>query len=288
MHKNWGWTLIFMLCTCTASAADILGRGVISTQEWESHPAFSPDGNLLLFVKSDANFGNWKIMEAHRTSAGWSRPVMAAFSGQYLDADPFFAPDGKTLYFISDRPAPGKTGDDRDIWKIERTNERWGKATRLPAPVNSAGQEWFPRQMADGTLYFGSDRKGGQGGNDIYVAKPIHRGYKVRNLGAPVNTKGNEFEFEPAPNGKYAVLMRGCAEDCGHGDLYVTHRIASGWSTPRNLGPRINSDTLEVGPTISRDGETFYWSSARNVNRLGDIYFLSTDKLEKLISAAEE
>lgn len=275
--------LMFFLgvCASTANAQDMLGRDVISTEGWESHPALSPDGQLLLFVKSDANFGDWKILEARRTKDGWSKPAMASFSGQYLDADPFFSADGRTLYFISDRPAPGKIGSDRDIWKIERTTEGWGQAVRLPEPVNSSGQEWFPRQTDDGVLYFGSDRDGGYGGNDIYIAHSIQTGYAVENLGAPVNTEGNEFEFEPAPDGQYAILMRDCAKGCGNGDLYITHRNENGWSTPYNPGPRINSDKLEVGPTLSRDGKTFYWSSAQDMSRLGDIYLLPVRELLK-------
>ncbi|MGQ9426986.1 TolB family protein [Gilvimarinus sp. F26214L] len=279
MHKPLFLLLYLGLWVGTAQADEMLGPGVISTPGWESHPAFGPDGQLL-FVKSNSNFGDWKILEAQRTAGGWSAPMMADFSGEYLDADPFFSADGQTLYFISDRPSPGKSGNDRDIWKIDRTAEGWGRPVRLPEPINSPGQEWFPRQTAEGLLYFGSDRSGGLGGNDIYIARSTNDGgYVVENLGAPVNTDGNEFEFEPAPNGQYGILMRDCDQGCDGGDLYVTHRRNEGWTEPRNLGARINSQNLEVGPTFSRDGETFYWSSARDMNRQGDIFILPATEL---------
>lgn len=96
----------------------------------------------------------------------WTPPAIA--SDQY-EATPTFTPDGKRLYFISMRQDPAK--DDFDIWYVEQAREdAWSEPRRLPEPVNSTGAELLPRADRDWKLYFGSDRAGGFGQGDIYVA----------------------------------------------------------------------------------------------------------------------
>jgi Tol biopolymer transport system component len=253
------------------AAPELFGPGTISTEQYESHPAFSRDGQLLLFVRSDENFSKWKIMEAHRTASGWSKPEPAQFAAGTVAADPYFAPDGRRVYFISARLAPGKQQHDLDIWMVERGRSGWGTPERLPAPVNSPAAEWFPRLQPDGSLYFGSDRPGGHGLTDIYRATLTASGWQVENLGASVNSAGEEYEFELAPGGKTAILMADRDSGSG-GDLYLVSRTAAGWSEPQQLGPEINSSQLEVGPLISGDGKQLYFSSRRSEDRLGDIY----------------
>src|SRR5262249_34977778 len=120
----------------------LFGEGVISTGDFESHPAFTPDGRTLYFLKSTPTFGFWTIVVSRFVDGAWTTPEMAPFSGQHSDADPFITPDGNRLFFISDRPAPGKTGLDTDIWVVEKSGDGWGEPRRLDAPVNSPGMEW--------------------------------------------------------------------------------------------------------------------------------------------------
>jgi hypothetical protein len=275
--------LALAACAPAEPGPRVFAPDVISGAGWESHPAVSPDGALLLFVRSDANFGNWKILESRLERGAWSEPRMSAFSGAYLDADPFFSEDGQTLWFISNRPGAGKSGGDLDIWTVARSEIGWSEPERLPEPVNSPGAEWFPRLASDGALYFGSDRTGGNGATDIYVARRIDGEWRVENLGAPISTAGDEYEFEIAPNGAFAFLMASREGELGGGDIFLTYRDGDGWSEPVNLGPTVNSTNLEVGPLIGRDGKTFYWSSARDESRLGDIYTMPAREALKLV-----
>lgn len=265
------WSSIAVSGATPVPGLQIFAPGVISSPAYESHPAFSPDGKLLLFVKSEPNFSKWTIWESYRVRSGWSEPVRAAFAKDDVAADPFFTSDGRHVYFISTRLAPGQTERNLDIWVVERRKGGWGAPERLPEPINSAGAEWFPRLQADGSLYFGSDRPGGVGATDIYRARKTAAGWAVSNLGAAVNSPGDEYEFEIAPNGRAAVLMSGRDPESG-GDLYLVRRSRGGWSTPERLGSDINTDELEVGPLISRDGNYLYFSSRRSDERLGDIY----------------
>ncbi len=254
-----------------APAPKLFAPAVISTERYESHPALSRDGRLLLFVRSDPSFSQWKIWQSSRTRSGWLEPMLASFAISEIAADPYFAPDARHVYFISRRLAPGKAKHDLDIWVVERQGSGWGASERLPEPINSPSAEWFPRLQPDGSLYFGSNRPGGHGGTDIYRARQTATGWQVTNLGPPVNSAADEYEFELTPNGRIALLMADRDPNSG-GDIYLVRHTSRGWSAPKRLGPEINTSQLEVGPLISRDGKHFYFSSRRNDERLGDIY----------------
>lgn len=142
------------------SEPTVFAEGVVSTGEFDSHPAFTPDGKRLYFVRSTPNFNLWTILVTRFENGRWSTPKMAPFSGQYADADPFITADGSRLYFISNRPVAGKSKPDLDIWVVKNLGAGWGEPENPGAPVNSPGSEWYPTIAANGTIYFGSDRDG--------------------------------------------------------------------------------------------------------------------------------
>jgi hypothetical protein len=289
--------LLFSSCACLLAIAEpasepvLLGEGVVATGEFESHPAFTPDGRTLYFVKSTPEFTDWKIWVTDLVDGRWSPPRMAPFSGKYRDADPYVTPDGKKLYFISDRPTSGdKPKDDMDIWVMERTKEgHWGEPRNLGAPVNTEGSEWLPRPAASGTLYFGSDRPGGLGGTDLYRARRSRGGgfAAPENLGPTINSAAEEYEPCIAADESFLVFMAaGRPDDLGGGDLYISYREKGSFGAARNLGPTINGPGLEIAPYLSRDGKTLYYASAsqwpdRPRKGLGDIYSIDVGVLNR-------
>ena len=90
----------------------VFADGVISTGDYESHPAFTPDGRMLYFVKSTPSFTDWKIHVSRYVDGRWSTPEVAPFSGKYRDADPFVTADGKRLYFT-------RTERESDVYVAE-------------------------------------------------------------------------------------------------------------------------------------------------------------------------
>ena len=150
------------------SEPTIFAEGIISTGDFDSHPAFTPDGKTLYFVRSTPNFNLWTILVSRFERGKWRTPAIAPFSGQYSDADPFITSDGSRFYFISNRPVVGKSTPDLDIWVMEKTAAGWSEPKNVGAPINSSGSEWYPTAAANGTIYFGSDREGGKGRTDLY------------------------------------------------------------------------------------------------------------------------
>ena len=112
------------LCLAQAPAAapepQLFGENLISTADDESHPAFTPDGKTLYFLKNDPSFNHWTIVVSHEQNGKWSTPEVAPFSGQFSDADPFITVDGQRFFFISTRPVNGKPKEDTDIWMMKK------------------------------------------------------------------------------------------------------------------------------------------------------------------------
>ncbi|HYV19466.1 MAG TPA: hypothetical protein VFC25_10615 [Verrucomicrobiae bacterium] len=273
---------------------DLFADGVVSTGAFETHPAFTPDGKTLYFVRSTPQFTDWKIYVSRWSDGRWTTPEMAPFSGRDRDADPYVTADGRQLFFISDRPVDGKPKEDTDIWVMSRSKGGWGEPRHLGPPVNSDGNEWLPRPAANGTLYFGSDRPGGLGKTDLYRSRRTASGYgPAENLGPAVNSEADEYEPCIAPDESFLVFMAdGRPDAVGGGDLYIASRNGDSWTPPRNLGPAINRPGLDIAPYLSPDGRYFFFASARrdpaipkgqrpdiSRNGLGDIYQIDLDVL---------
>jgi Tol biopolymer transport system component len=254
-------------CQNAISQAHIFEPGVISTGDYETHPAFSPTGDTLYFLKGLPDAGFFSICVSYKIQGKWSAPQIAPFSGKYTDADPFVTRDGKTLYFVSNRPvhegAPAKS--DWDIWKTELTSNGWGTPIHLDSTINSSSSEYFPTLADNGNLYFGSGRKGGKGRSDIYVSKIINGKYtEPENLGDSINTADNEYEPYIAPDESYLIFMATRPNGLANADFYISRRIDGKWSAAKKLPEPINSSATEWGGKVTRDGKFFFFGSSRN------------------------
>ena len=150
----------------------------------------------------------------------------------------------------------------------------WGAPVNLGSAINTTASEQHPAISKDGlTLYFSSDRPGGQGGLDLWVA---HReseeaswGTPV-NLSAPINSAGAEFAPAFSPDGHKLYYHSDRPGGFGLLDLYVCTRTHTDddqdWGPPVNLGGDVNSIYNDAGPTlfVDEDGTTTMWFTVLN------------------------
>jgi hypothetical protein len=248
--------LLVLPCMAHASTARVerwMPRG-ISSPQYESHAAFDPRNGDAYWVESDQGFSGWHLRMAHCGAGGWSAPATPGFAAAGLEADPWFARDGDTLYFISNRSTDGIVRKDLDIFRVRRgADGSWQRPERLPPPVNSTANEWFPRVARDGWMYLGSERPGGFGKNDIWRAREIDGVWQVENAGAAINTADHEYEAEVSPDGKRLILNTADR-------IYESRLVRGAWSQRRLLGPEINVNGSEIGALFSPSGHSLLFS----------------------------
>ncbi len=260
--------LVLVAAFAPATTPEAWAPAGVSTDQFESHAAFDPRTGDLYFVRSHPDFTGWRILVSHCTRAGWSRPASPAFAGDGQEADPWFTPDGRTLFFISNRTTDGVTRKDLDLWRIDRdARGKWGKPVRLPPEVNSTSYEWFPRLSVDGWLYYGSGRAGGLGKTDIWRARQDAAGaWRIENLGPNVNSPEGEFEALPSPEGESLIVQ----SDAGYFETHKT--VDGGWSPRRMLGPEINVNHSEIGLTASPSGRTLMFARDTHAPKSGEFF----------------
>jgi hypothetical protein len=249
---------------------ELFGAGLFSTGAWDFFIAFSPDEREVLFCRANDDFSAYEIFETGRDSTGsWRAPTHPRFATAWSNADPHIAPDGQSVFFVSNRPGPGRSGPQAtyDIWTAARAPDgSWGEARPLPPPVNAPGvDEFSPSVAANGDLFFGSERPGGHGGFDLWVSRWVNGAYQPpENLGDSINTAGNEVEPWIAPDERYLIFSgKARADSVGRYDLYVSRRVNGVWQRATPLGHGLNTTVSEFNQSVSPDGRWLYFSSTR-------------------------
>lgn len=211
--------------------------------------ALSNDGQKLLLYRDDEN-GNGDIWESELNGTAWSEPVKLPdpINSKYQETSASLSPDGRTIYFVSNRPG-GKGG--LDIWYCKQDSAgHWGMAINIGAPINTKQDEEGVFIHPDGkTLYFSSKGHGGLGGYDIF--KSVYENGKWSepvNLGAPINTKGDDVFFVMEANGETGYYASKMAGGIGDYDIYKISFIPV---KKKNTGPKL---TLIQGMVV--DDET--------------------------------
>jgi outer membrane protein OmpA-like peptidoglycan-associated protein len=161
--------------------------------------ALSPDGNTLYLTQWSLQGGKKQaaIYSSLKTKEGWSTPVLldeAVNTPGANNQQPFVTPDGKYLFFCSDRKG-GEGGFD--LWYAPLMNGKVGKAVNFGKYINTAGDEQAPfYHAASASLVFSSNGRVGMGGYDFYQSSGNLGNWSVPvNLGYPVNSVKDDIYF---------------------------------------------------------------------------------------------
>lgn len=204
----------------------------------------------------------------------WSAPVNLGpvVNSTVVDIDPSISKDGLSLYFDSNRP--GGFGG-WDIWVAQRasTEMPWGTPRNLGPIVNTAANEQGPALTRDEhRLFFFSNRPGGIGGNDLYVARRRDRdddlGWRSpTNLGSGVNTSFNDnlphFFEDPATETVTLYFNSNRPGGCGITDIYAANPQPDGTFGATVLVPELCSPERDAAPSVRRDGLELIMASDR-------------------------
>jgi len=193
--------------------------------ESEGALSLSYDNRQIFFTSCHhpEGYGSCDLYLSVRTGNTWSEPknLGSLVNSSRWESQPSLSPDGKTLYFASNRNG-GFGGSD--IWKSVRNNDGiWSQPVNLGDVINTSGDEMAPYMHADGqTLYFSSRGHPGLGGADLFMSRlnPDGTWSKPINLGFPINTIADEINLIVHPDGQRAYISSDMESGKGGYDIY--------------------------------------------------------------------
>lgn len=200
----------------------------------------------------------------------WSRPeaIATGLNTDYDEGSCCFTPDGKEMYLtqcVTDPASPRFA----QIVTSSRSDAAWGKVQKLEITQDTLSTYAHPAISPDGEwLYFVSDMPGGMGGYDIWRVRITPSGLGgVENLGAPINTPGDEMFPSFRPNGDLYFSSNGHI-GMGGLDIYIA-RIdeKSQQYKIEHPGYPLNSEADDFGMTFEGPHNRGFFSSNRKDGR---------------------
>lgn len=200
----------------------------------------------------------------------WSRPeaIATGLNTDYDEGACCFTPDGKEMYLtqcVTDPASPRFA----QIVTSSRSDAAWGKVQKLEITQDTLSTYAHPAISPDGEwLYFVSDMPGGMGGYDIWRVRITPSGLgSVENLGAPINTPGDEMFPTFRPNGDLYFSSNGHI-GMGGLDIYIA-RIDEKTQQYKieHPGYPLNSEADDFGMTFEGPHNRGFFSSNRKDGR---------------------
>lgn len=183
---------------------------------------------------------------------------------EYEDGVSCLSHDGKTMYFTRCSHDPSYPRN-AEIYKSTRSDASWGTPTRCDISRDTLCSYAHPAASPDGNwLYFTSNMPGGMGGFDIWRVQLLSEGFgDIENLGAPINTPGDEMFPSFRPNGDLYFSSDG-HEGMGGLDIFLAkYDSIKGWNVQNQQYP-LNSPMDDFGMTFDGLHNRGFFSSSRN------------------------
>jgi outer membrane protein OmpA-like peptidoglycan-associated protein len=282
----------------------------LNTSKNEGAQSVSADGTIMVFTGCNRKdgMGLCDLYISKKIGDQWSVPknMGEPVNTIYKETQPSISPDGKTIYFSSNRKG-GKGG--LDLWKTSLTDTgTWSMPVNLGDSINTVFDEQSPFIHNDNkTMYFSSNGWPGLGNFDLFVSRrtsdstwtvPMNLGYPINTHfieeGLMVNAKGNTAYYSSTREGGY-----------GGRDIYTFDLYKKAQPTPVSYmkGTVFDSEThsplkarfelidLKTASSImdaySNDDGTFLVciptgnSYALNVNKKGYLFYSDNFTLDK-------
>ncbi len=147
------------------------------------------------------------------------------------------------------------------------SNTEWVDSTKLSKEINTPYWDAHPFVTEDGnTLFFASDRPGGNKGRDLYYCTKDESGKwsEAVNLGDSINTEFDEVSPFVSADGNTLFFSSNGLPGIGGFDVFRSLKLPNGkWSKPINMGYPINTDARDVFFRLQGENEKIYIASNR-------------------------
>jgi hypothetical protein len=235
---------------------------IINNAQSNRNPVVNKDETLLIYL-SGLKFYD-AVMMSKKVNGLWTEPEnISPQVGSDGDCAPVcLSEDGTELYLVKTIKKK-----NTDIYVSKWSDGKWGLMTPLNKNINTGGREDHASISADGkTLYFCSDRRGGEGGLDIYKSEKQSNGDwgPAVNLGKPVNSELDETTPFICEDGKTLYYSSKGLLNMGGYDIFSTQLTgANKWGSPANVGYPINTTGENIFFCPIKNGEIGYTAIVR-------------------------
>ena len=263
------------------SAYTVKRENFFNSRRSDYSPVLGGEENDMLYFTSTRNQAkgdelsgitgtkNGDIFYSQKDDKGkWQRPEVIDTDLNSNDDEGAccLTPDGRTMYLTVCKSDPSYPRY-ATIATSNRSDASWGKATELKLTRDTLSAYAHPAISPDGQwLYFVSNMPGGLGGYDIWRVQLTTSGLGgVENLGAPINTPGDEMFPTFRPNGDLYFSSDG-HEGMGGLDIYIAHPVSNETNndfTIEHPGYPLNSAGDDFGMTFEGLLNKGYFSSNR-------------------------
>jgi len=229
----------------------------------------SADGQkMMVFIGGAQGTGN--LYEIRKSGENWSQPVTLGnkINSRHLETTASLTPDGKTMFFASNRP-DGYGG--LDIYKSEKLESgEWSAPENLGPEINTKYNEDAPFIHPDQwTLFFTSDGHNSIGGRDIFVTRLFNEEWTTpENMGYPINTTANDNYFNLTADGRKGYFSSDRKGGQGGQDIYSFEMPEEEANIPLTMvkGRILDGETMQAIPT------TIYMVDKESGQKLDFVY----------------
>lgn len=243
----------------------------VNSEHDDYAPVLSKHSQHLIFTSnrphSDGSRRGDEFYEAERQRNGsWTNASNITSLNTELDeGGAYVNAEGTIMFFVICKADDGF--GDGDIYSAVNDSGRWSRIRNLGKGINTKYWESMPYLSPGGDeLFFVSDRPGGLGGTDIYVAKLLRNGTwgEPKNLGPDINTSDDEKSPLISPNGEMLYFSSNGRGGAGGFDIFVAKRVKNKWTSVQNIGTPINSRGDELYFVLTPQEDSIYFSSTRS------------------------
>ena len=242
----------------------LFAPSIVNTDSIEINTVFNSSFTELFFTRIiDERF---VIHHSELVEGNWTLPEpIQMFTDQEAESvaiDPSISQDGNTMYFLGISPEDRLKNSKPDIYKSEKIDGQWQLATKVGYPISTQEYaESYPVVVADGSIYFTSDRPGGFGKRDIYRAQFLGDGQfdTPVNIGPEVNSEKSERSTYVSPDESFLITANTYTDENG---FAVSFKENNKWQIPAyfDLGEPLIKDWIYFCPYMSPDGKYFFFS----------------------------
>jgi WD40-like Beta Propeller Repeat len=205
----------------------------LTTSFYDGPLCFNTDGTTVYFTRSNLKHNKpvkakdglvkLKIYSAQLKADKWENIVELPFNNKEYDfSHPSVSPDGRRLYFASNRP--GGFGG-MDLYVVTLIDNKWSEPVNLGPKVNTSKDEVFPFIHADGKVFYSSNgRAKNVGGLDVYFTAKTDTGWLMPQLlPEPINSRSDDFGLILSPDKMSGYYSSNRSSGKGDDDIYSFH-----------------------------------------------------------------